>query len=202
MLYINHSGKYIDINFNMKIPFPSCSAPSFSSIAPLAPSLVPPAFSLVQSAPLPPPPASLLPSTSSLPSSLAPPPSSFDSLASASFPSPPLRAPVAPGASVSSGGPHSSLGASTPGWSGAAGALHPDSAYFYNDFDDSLVKEEKEAAAFSKAFHEVVSLVMGFFLVQSPILLPSPLRTTSLWKTFVVLSPAVTQGSSCRSSTK
>ena len=41
-----------------------------------------------------------------------------------------------------SGAPHSVSGASTPGWSGAAGSSDPDGAYFYNDFDDSSEKEE------------------------------------------------------------
>ena len=29
VLYINHSGKYIEINFNMKIPFPRFLLPPF-----------------------------------------------------------------------------------------------------------------------------------------------------------------------------
>ena len=112
-------------------------------------------------------PSSPLPSSSSLPSSLAPTLSSFDSLASASFPAPTSRAPVVPGAVVSSGAHHSTLGASAPGWSGAAGSLDLDGTYLYNDFDDSSMKEKGESAlskaAFSQAFHEVVSCVTGFF---------------------------------------
>ena len=139
---------------------PSCSAPSFSSVAPRASSFVPTAFSLVLSAPLPPPPATSLLPSSSLPYSLAPPPS-FASSTSASFSAPPPCTPVAPHVGISSGAPHSASSASTPSWSGAAGSL---------DFDDSSVKEEAvlSKAAFSKAIHKVVSLVMGFFPCAKP----------------------------------
>ena len=147
---------------------PLCSAPSLSYLTPQAPSFAPQVFSLGPSAPLrPPPSSSLIPSSSSLPFSLALPLSSFDSSGSASFPAPAWCAPVVPGTGVSSGVPPSASNASAHVLTGAAGSLDPEGAFLCHDFNDSSVKEEKgEAAlgkaAFSPAFHEVVSLITGF----------------------------------------
>ena len=156
---------------------------------PLAPSFALPAFSLGPFAALPPPPpaSSLLPLPSSLPSSLAPPLFSFDSSASASFPTHALHAPVVPGAGISSGAPPSASGAFAPGWSGAAGSSDTDNTYLYNDCDDSSVKEEKEEAAlskaaFSQAFHEVVSLFTGFFPRAKPSSSSSSTEDWILWE--------------------
>ena len=48
---------------------------------------------------------------------------------------------------------------------GAAGSSDPGGAFLYRDFDDSLVKGESalDKAAFSWTFHEVVTLITGFF---------------------------------------
>ena len=136
---------------------PTCSAPAFSSLAPVAPG-----FSFVPSAP--PPPPSLPPSSSSsLPFSSAPPPCA-SSTASASISAPP-----------------SSSDAFATDWSGAAGSSVPDGAFYYSEFDDSSVKGEKEEtalskAAFSKAFYE------GFFPGAKPDSSSSSTEDSVLWE--------------------
>ena len=120
--------------------------------------MVPPVFLLGPSAPHPP---SLLPSALTLPSSLAAPLSSFNSSGSASFDTPASRTHVDPGAGISCSVPPSALVASGPGLAGAAGSSD-------RDFDDSSVKGAKgESAlgkvAFFRAFHEVFTLITGFF---------------------------------------
>ena len=56
---------------------------------------------------------------------------------------------------------------------GAPGSSDPDDTFLYHNLDDSSVKEEKgeaalSKAAFSRAFHEVVSLITGFFPHAKP----------------------------------
>ena len=131
---------------------PSCSAPTFSSLASVAPFFAPPALSRGPSAPTPPP--SFPPSSSSFPFSSAQPCSSST-------------------ANALVGAPQSSSDAFAAGRSGAAESSVLDGAFYYSEFDDSSVKGEKEEtavskASFSKAFQEVVSLITGFFSRAKP----------------------------------
>ena len=59
------------------------------------------------------------------------------------------------------------------GFAGASGTSDPDDTFLYRGFDDSSVKGEKGEAAlgkadFSRAFHEVVTLITGFFPHATP----------------------------------
>ena len=70
-----------------------------------------------------------------------------------------------PGAGASVSAPPSTSFGSGPGFASAAGASAPDDVFLYHAFDDFLVKGESALgkAAFSRAFHEVVTLIIGFF---------------------------------------
>ena len=120
---------------------------------------------------------------------VAPPPSPASSLLASAPPAPvsPFVSSGAPGFPPSASGFSAGLNASVPGdappsasrgsildFAGASGASDsPDDAFLYYGFDESLVKWEKEVPAlgkadFSKAFHEVVSLITSFFPHAKP----------------------------------
>ena len=68
-----------------------------------------------------------------------------------------------PGVHFSDGAPPSALCGSGLGFAGASCASVPDNAFLYHGFDDSSEKGD-----FSKAFHEVVTLITGLFLHVKP----------------------------------
>ena len=139
---------------------PSCWAPLSSLSAPLAS----PGFSLGHSAP-PPPPLSLLPSAPGFPSALPAPLSAVGLSGPPGFPTSSSGALVDPGTHASGGAPPSASRGSGFGFPGALGTSDPDDASLHHGLDDSSVKGESALgkADFSKAFHEVVTLITGFF---------------------------------------
>ena len=145
---------------------PTCLAPSFSSLASLGPSLAPPVFSLVPVASPPPPLSfSLLLLAPAHPSSLAAPLSTFGASGPSGFATLTSHAPVDRGAGASCSAPPSASVGSGLVLAGAAGSSDPDGVFLYHDFDDSSEKGESALgkAAFSRVFHEVVTLIAGFF---------------------------------------
>ena len=149
----------------------SSAAPSFSSVSAPLPSLVPPVFFLVPSAPAS---SSFVPLVASFPlPHLAP---------SASFPLSLVPTVPRSSADISTGPSFSSLGGAganishpdfvdVPGASGASFAC-ADPLQF-RDGDESYHKDDKESPALGKsglspAFLEVVSLITGFFPAAKP----------------------------------
>ena len=65
------------------------------------------------------------------------------------------------------------------GFAGAAGALDPDDMFLYHCFDDASEKGESALGKTnsSRAFHEVVTLITGFF----PHMKPSSSLDGHLW---------------------
>ena len=119
---------------------------------------MPQVFSLGPFARPPPPPSSLFGSSPSFFSGC----SSFGLSGPPGFTTSASSAPVDPGAGASSSAP---LCDSVGSGLGFAGASDPDDTFLYRSFDDASVKGESALgkAAFSRAFHEIVTLITGFF---------------------------------------
>ena len=89
-----------------------------------------------------------------------------------------------PGTGASCSAPPSASVGSGPSVAGAAGSSDPDGAFLYHDFDDSSVKGQSTLgkAAFSQAFHEVVTLIAGFFPRAKPSSSSSPSEELVPWE--------------------